>query len=346
MNSLRTANLLQWLQHCFSTMNIILTPLSGDAGFRRYFRFTFNDQSFIAVDSPPKFSNNNAFIKVQEHLLAANVNVPLIIEKDLSEGFFCLSDFGNTLLSDELFSIGKRVVDVSNEKFKKDVTKYYMMAITELEKIMISQQVLVKSLPLYDDEFVAIELAIFKEWLLEKHLNIDLTSQENSALTDCFKVLIGAIFEQPKVFMHRDYHSRNIMILENDELGIIDFQDAVHGPIVYDIVSLLRDCYLRWPDEIIAPLSECYRQRVQAHFPDEDLSKEKWQYWFDLTGLQRHIKASGIFARLHHRDQKSGYLADIPLTLSYIESISAQYEKLSFLHQLISTRVIPALNAL
>ena len=141
------------------------------------------------------------------------------------------------------------------------------------------------------------------------------------------------------------------MLLENDELGIIDFQDAVKGPVVYDIVSLLRDCYVRWPDEIIAPLSEDYRQRVQQYFshgnfPSENISKEKWQYWFDLTGLQRHIKASGIFARLHHRDQKSAYLADIPLTLTYIQDISAQYDKLSFLHQLVTTRVIPTLNAL
>jgi aminoglycoside/choline kinase family phosphotransferase len=132
--------------------------------------------------------------------------------------------------------------------------------------------------------------------------------------------------------------------LANDKLGVIDFQDAVKGPVIYDLVSLLKDCYVRWPKQLITPLMEDYRQQVQDYFPDENLSKKKWQYWFDLTGLQRHIKASGIFARLHHRDNKSGYLADIPLTLAYIQDVSAQYDKLNFLHELVTQRVMPAVN--
>ena len=342
MKTARTLSLLKWLQHFFSTAQITLTPLVGDAGFRRYFRFQFAGSSYIAVDCPPKYSNNDAFIQVQQSLSAANVNVPEIIAKDLSQGFLCLSDFGNTLLADKL---------LVNHDNKQKVARYYTKAIVELEKIMLSQQSSTASLPVYDEKFIATELAIFQEWLLEKHLGIKLSSQESAELNGCFTILIDAIIGQPQVFMHRDFHSRNIMLLENDELGIIDFQDAVKGPVVYDIVSLLRDCYVRWPDEIIAPLSEDYRQRVQQYFshgnfPSENISKEKWQYWFDLTGLQRHIKASGIFARLHHRDQKSAYLADIPLTLTYIQDISAQYDKLSFLHQLVTTRVIPTLNAL
>jgi len=332
LSNLRTTALLHWLKSHFSLENITLIPLTGDAGFRRYFRFDYQNQSYIAVDAPVKFSNNQAFVDVQEILQGVGVNVPNILAVDLNQGFLCLSDFGQTVLSDRL----------TNE----NMAQYYAQAIVELNKMLKCKTALVAELPQYDEKFIKTELAIFSEWLLEKHLGIYLTDDEQSALNECFEILISAIVEQPKTFMHRDYHSRNIMLLDNSELGIIDFQDAVQGPIIYDLVSLLRDCYVRWPNELITPLMEVYRQQVENSFPEENLTKEKWQYWFDLTGLQRHIKASGIFARLHHRDNKSGYLADIPLTLGYIQDVSAQYDKLSFLHELVTQRVIPAVNKL
>ena len=332
MSNLRTTALLHWLKSHFSLENITLIPLTGDAGFRRYFRFDYQNQSYIAVDAPVKFSNNQAFVDVQEILQGVGVNVPNILAVDLNQGFLCLSDFGQTVLSDRL----------TNE----NMAQYYAQAIVELNKMLKCKTALVAELPQYDEKFIKTELAIFSEWLLEKHLGIYLTDDEQSALNECFEILISAIVEQPKTFMHRDYHSRNIMLLDNSELGIIDFQDAVQGPIIYDLVSLLRDCYVRWPNELITPLMEVYRQQVENSFPEDNLTKEKWQYWFDLTGLQRHIKASGIFARLHHRDNKSGYLADIPLTLGYIQDVSAQYDKLSFLHELVTQRVIPAVNKL
>ncbi len=332
MDNLRTTELLTWLEKHFSVESINLIALTGDAGFRRYFRFQCQGDSYIAVDAPVKLSNNLAFVTVQEILQQVNINVPEIIAADLTQGFLCLSDFGDNLLADKL----------SNE----NMHLYYSNAITELKKMLSCQTALVAALPLYDELFVKTELAIFSEWLLEKHLAIHLTVDEKIRLNACFDVLISAIAEQPKVFMHRDYHSRNIMLLDEETLGIIDFQDAVQGPVIYDLVSLLRDCYVRWPNELLAPLVEDYRQQVQHHLPHENISKEKWQSWFDLTGLQRHIKASGIFARLHHRDNKSAYLADIPLTLTYIQDISSQYDKLDFLHQLVANRIIPALAAL
>ncbi|WP_191321706.1 aminoglycoside phosphotransferase family protein [Colwellia sp. C1TZA3] len=336
MNNLSTRDLSQWLESHFSTENISLLPLTGDAGFRRYFRFYSDSQHqkqcYIAVDAPVKLSNNQAFVDVQKILQDLGVNVPNIIAADLKAGFLCLSDFGDTVLADQL----------SNE----NMAQYYTKALIELNKMLKCNSALVAGLPDYNEKFILTELAIFNEWLLEKHLKIYLTTDEKIALSTCFDVLVSAIIEQPKVFMHRDYHSRNIMLLANDKLGVIDFQDAVKGPVIYDLVSLLKDCYVRWPKQLITPLMEDYRQQVQDHFPDENLSKEKWQYWFDLTGLQRHIKASGIFARLHHRDKKSGYLADIPLTLTYIQDVSAQYDKLSFLHELVTKRVIPAVNKL
>jgi aminoglycoside/choline kinase family phosphotransferase len=332
LHNLRTTDLLHWLESHFSTQNIKLIPLTGDAGFRRYFRFYYENQYYIAVDAPVKSSNNLAFVDVQNILQLVDVNVPNILAADLKNGFLCLSDFGDTVLADRL----------SNENMQQ----HYAKAIIELNKMLRCKTALVANLPDYNEQFIHTELAIFSEWLLDKHLGIYLTPNEKLDLNACFEFLVSAIVEQPKVFMHRDYHSRNIMLLDNDKLGIIDFQDAVQGPVIYDLVSLLRDCYVRWPNELVAPLMENYRQQVQSFIPDENITKAKWQYWFDLTGLQRHIKASGIFARLHHRDHKSGYLADIPLTLAYIQDVSAQYDKLSFLLELVTQRVIPALKKL
>lgn len=330
MSNLRTTALTHWLESQFSVQNINLLPLTGDAGFRRYFRFKYQNENYIAVDAPIALSNNQAFVSVQQMLQNVSVNVPNIIHADLEQGFLCLSDFGDLVLA-ELLS-------------DTNMQQYYTCAIVELDKMLTCSSSSISSLPLYDEKFIFTELEIFNEWLLEKHLGIYLTLDERIDLKRCFDELVSAIVEQPKVFMHRDFHSRNIMQLESGELGIIDFQDAVNGPVIYDLVSLLRDCYVRWPNNLIAPLVESYRLQVQDYFPSETITKEKWQYWFDLTGLQRHIKASGIFARLYHRDNKPGYLADIPLTLRYIQDVSAQYDKLSFLHGLVSKRVIPALN--
>lgn len=332
MNLIRTKALHQWLANYFPLQSISLVALTGDAGFRRYFRFQYQEQSYIGVDAPVKLSNNHAFVNVQKALLQAGIKVPEIIAADLEQGFLCLSDFGDCLLAEKLC--------------QDNMEQYYRDAITELTKMLACSEQTVASLPLYDDDFIYTELAIFNDWLLEQHLAIYLTADEKSRLHACFDLLVSAISQQPKVFMHRDYHSRNIMLLNDETLGVIDFQDAVQGPIIYDLVSLLRDCYVRWPNELLAPLVEEYRQQVQNYLPNENFSQEKWQYWFDLTGLQRHIKASGIFARLHHRDNKSGYLADIPLTLTYIADVSRQYDKLKFLHDLVTDRVMPALQKL
>ena len=330
LNNLRTKALLQWLESQFASEKISIEPMSGDAGFRRYFRFNYQGHSYIGVDAPVKYSNNQAFVDVHNILQALDIAVPKIIALDLEQGFFCLSDFGDKLLSSLLSP--------------ENMQQHYTLAIGELNKVLKCKPTQLESLPDYDEQFIRTELNIFKDWLLEKHLNINLAIDEQAALNTCFDYLIVAITAQPKVFMHRDFHSRNLMLLANGQLGIIDFQDAVQGPVIYDLVSLLRDCYVRWPNELVAPLVESYRQQVQMLLPNVEITVEKWQYWFDLTGLQRHIKASGIFARLYHRDNKAGYLADIPLTLSYIQDVSAQYDKLSFLHELVSKRVMPALN--
>jgi aminoglycoside/choline kinase family phosphotransferase len=305
--------------------------MSGDAGFRCYYRFSHQGKSFIAVDAPIDMSDNPAFVFMQKLLSQQDILVPEIIAVDLSLGFFCLSDFGNVLLSDTLAL--------------ENMSSVYQNAIDILPKIHLGLRSADKKVAHYDQAFVKRELDIFTEWLIEKHLSITLSESEQLQLNACFDVLNKNMLEQPQVLIHRDFHSRNIMVVENGELGVIDFQDAVIGPVTYDIVSLLRDCYIKWPQIKVADLLQYYIELISAQQPAlANKTLAQWQRWFDLTGMQRHLKASGIFARLHHRDGKSGYLNDIPLTLSYLLDISKQYDEFNFLHQLLTTKVLPAME--
>jgi aminoglycoside/choline kinase family phosphotransferase len=337
--------LQQWLaaQFSLSVCEFILEPLTGDAGFRQYYRFFVNEKSYIAVDAPNDKSNNLAFIEIQQAFSKQSITVPELVAVDQANGFFCLSDFGDVLLADVLTP--------------DNMSDYYQKAIDVLPIIAIANMKSSFRFPIYDRDFISNELAIFTDWLIAEHLQLSLTVDEEKHLGLCFEQLIDSALQQPQVVMHRDYHSRNIMLLDNSNqnlnhenftLGIIDFQDAVIGPITYDIVSLLRDCYVRWPDALIKPLFKKFYRKICKDMPNlvgqVDVENEsKWQRWFDFMGLQRHIKASGIFARLHHRDKKSSYLKDIPLTLTYIQDISALYPELTFLHSFINSKVLPAL---
>ncbi len=328
----RITRLSHWLCQVFNCPEVQLTPLLGDAGFRRYFRLEHQTRSYIVVDSPVATSNNQAFIKVQGYLAQQNVQVPAIIACDKEQGFMCLTDFGNTLLAHQLTL--------------ENMPSLYQQAIDLLPSIATSElnkQISDFSLPIYDKAFIELELSIFTQWLLEKHLAIFLSEKEHQQLALCFDLLVNNALEQPQVMMHRDFHSRNIMVLTDNSLGIIDFQDAVIGPITYDIVSLLRDCYIKWPQDKISPLFRHYCQTMSQVLSLEPISIAQWQRWFDLMGMQRHLKASGIFCRLWHRDGKNSYLKDIPLTLSYVVDISAQYPELGFIHQLLVNKVLPRL---
>ena len=327
----RVTALKNWLCQQFSLADVMLISMNGDAGFRHYYRFVMAGNSYIAVDAPPDKSNNQAFVFIREALAEQDISVPEIHAMDLGLGYFCLSDFGDKLLADALT--------------KNTMDACYRQAIALLPAIASTKVVNEYILPDYDRPFIEFELSIFSDWLLNEHLGIVLSEQEQVQLSLCFDYLIESALEQPKVTMHRDYHSRNIMLLEQEHLGIIDFQDAVTGPVTYDVVSLLRDCYLRWPEEQIMPLFEYFCQLMTEKFNLGPYSAAIWHRWFDLMGLQRHLKASGIFARLFHRDNKQAYLNDIPLTLSYIVDISAKYPQLYYLHQLMLTRVLPALEA-
>lgn len=329
----REIALQAWLCGQFMENFIVLEPLSGDAGFRCYYRFSIQDKSYIAVDAPPEKSNNHAFIHIQKMLQNNQVPVPRVEYVDLALGFLCLSDLGECLLSD-VVALNPR--------------NYYHKAIELLPAISIANAGDEHVIPLYDESLLRLEISLFDEWLLKKHLNIVLSHTDINALNNAFDLLVKSALEQPQVFVHRDYHSRNIMKLEDDSLAVIDFQDAVIGPITYDIVSLLRDCYVRWPEEDVNFLFAefCDRMMKNKNLELNTVTFQTWCRWFDFMGVQRHLKASGIFSRLHYRDGKSHYLADIPLTLSYLVDICFRYPELAIIHDVVKNEVVPALALL
>ena len=330
MSDLRFIALNRWLKQLFNT-EVRAILISGDASFRRYFRVEHQDKRFIVMDSPPELIKVLPFIKLANAYSAKGVNVPQVIEINLEEGFLLLSDLGDVQL-----------LSVLNEG---NVVDYYGQALALLNKVSLVTDNGETSLPLYDEAFVQLELDIFSDWLIKRHLGLELDDSTQDMLKMTFSHLIQNVEAQPKVGMHRDYHSRNIM-LQNELLQVIDFQDAVLGPITYDAVSLLRDCYVRWPDGVVNQLMQQHFEQINASGQlDSGVTIETYTRWFDLMGLQRHIKAAGIFARLKYRDGKPAYMADIPLTLEYIRDISDNYPELKPFSEWISATVIPAVEA-
>lgn len=321
----RQSQLLSWLND-ITTFNLTgLDKVSGDASFRHYYRFNANGTSYIAVDAPPDTENTEGFVDIATAYHGLGVRVPTILGANINQGFMYLEDFGNTLLGD--------VLNDSNYQ------QLYHKALQQLIDVQSVTLVQSEPLPAFDEALLNREYGLFTDWLLAKHLNIALTADECSMLKRAFDILSENFKEQPQVGVHRDYHSRNIMVLDDDALGIIDFQDAVIGPVTYDAVSLMRDCYVRWPDEGIVDVLKAWHQ---GHF--NRYSWDTFKRWFDLTGIQRHVKASGIFARLNHRDNKSIYLNDIPRTLRYIVDVGKQYAELGDFVDFIEDRVQPALK--
>jgi len=305
-----------WLESVFSSTKYQLELASSDASFRRYFRVTHQDETWILMDAPPAYEDTQPFIDIATFLYSHNVNVPKIKAKDSNLGLLLLSDFGNKPYLDELNT--------------DPAGKLYQSAIDSL--INIQKCPIKSNLPLYDRALLQQEMMLFPVWFLDKHLDIPAPT----FIQDTFDILIENALEQPQVFVHRDYHSRNLMHTVENTPGIIDFQDAVIGPITYDLVSLLRDCYISWPDDKISKWLEYYLSHAQQQGVLLDVSLEKFTRWFDLMGLQRHIKVLGIFCRLKYRDNKDNYLNDLPLTLHYVQKISRQYPEFADLSEFLS----------
>jgi len=279
---------------------------SADASFRAYYRLSREDKTVLLMDSSLEKGSLAPFIDVTSRLLDAGVRAPHILEQNLDDGFLIIEDFGNT-----------HYLNILNEtNFKK----LYSKAIDEIIKMQNAET---KDLPLYDKEFLHFEMDLMKEWYLEKKLGITLNKEQNEMLENSLNLISDIVLSQPQgIFVHRDYHSRNIMLTDTKEIGIIDYQDAMNGAITYDLVSLLKDCYIEYSREDIQKLALEFRDKKALDVSDEEFIK-----WFDFMGLQRHIKVLGIFSRLHLRDGKDGYLKDIPLTLKYTVETASRYDE-------------------
>lgn len=322
MEDARQQQLMRWLKTLPIAPNGHLQVVSGDASFRRYFRYLHGRTWYVAVDAPPPHESLQPFMAVAKAYRSAGINAPGIHACDEDNGFMVLDDFGDTLL----FS---RLADES------EASAWYQQALSILPAIMRTTGTELGALPNYDEALLQRELSLFSDWLVQHHLGHELTSEQHEVWHNACELLIDNALQQPQVGVHRDFHSRNLMSVDNTNraLGVIDFQDAVKGPITYDAVSLLRDCYVQWPTELVSECIDFLHQRLQTErLLDNNVSRTLFQRWFDLMGIQRHLKAAGIFARLRHRDGKFGYMADVPRTLQYILQVSAKYDELKDFH--------------
>ncbi len=312
----RHQQLQHWLESLSPNTYINIQPASADASFRQYFRVKniSNSKNYIVMDAPPEKEDCQPFVQVTKLIRQSGVNAPDILALDLEQGFLLLDDLGE-----------RPYLEVLNED---NADKLYSDAITAL----VNMQSINAILPVYNRQLLQAELDLFETWYVNKHLGVELTAEQKQSLQSVFDYLIANAEQQPQVFVHRDYHSRNLMFTENNNPGVIDYQDAVIGPITYDLVSLFKDCYIEWPREKVEHWLELYLAQLSPTFLIE---KSILIPWFDLMGVQRHLKVLGIFSRLNYRDGKSQYLNDLPLTYKYITDTSSDYPELAPLTQLL-----------
>lgn len=300
-----------------------LIPLNGDASLRRYFIYG----NKIAVDSPPASQKNREFIAINKKLHDAGIYVPQIFVYDLNKGFFLLENLGSTLFA-----------DVAKEK---EESFWYEKAVEVLTKLA---QVTTEDLPAFDRDFILFELSLFPEWMLNKTFNFVLDKQDAKALQDSFSRLADLCLKQPQIAMHRDFHSRNIMIVQ-DKLAVIDYQDMVKGPLTYDLASLLFDCYKVLPETLVDKITTKTFTSYKNLNLTGDLSLDEFKRDLIAVSLQRHLKVLGIFYRLNIRDHKNGYLKDLPRVLNYAIKESAALTNFESLHEFLK-KLIPLVKTL
>jgi len=312
----------EWLRE-IGLQSRSIAPASADASFRQYFRVVSDAGSFIVMDAPPDKEDTGPFVRIAQQFRKIGLNVPEVIEQDRDNGFLLLSDLGQQTYLGLLNS--------------NSVERLYGDAMEALRVLQIGTDSEPDFLPEYDRQLLLSEMALFRDWLLQRHLGLELNDEQLGSLQDSFDFLAGSALEQPVVWVHRDYHSRNLMKTEMHNPGILDFQDAVSGPVTYDLVSLLKDCYISWPREQVESWVRDYQQRSLETGIEVTRDQREYLRWFDLMGAQRHLKAAGIFARLYHRDGKTGYLADIPRTVGYISGLRDRYPELMPLIEMIDS---------
>ncbi len=319
-----------WLSRALGLRPARIEPASSDASFRRYFRVFCASGTYIVMDAPPGKEDVRPYLHVTRLLEPLGVHVPRVHECDIERGLLLLEDLGSTQYLACLEGGG-------------DAQRLYDDALRVLARIQARGADAAAQLAPYDDGLLRRELALMPEWFLARHLSLELTDGEGRMLERLFEFLIAEALSQPQVLVHRDYHSRNLMVVAHRSPGVLDFQDAVRGPVGYDLASLLKDCYISWPRARVMGWVRGYRARLEAEGWSADADPRQFLRWFDLIGVQRHLKVLGIFARLWYRDGKMGYLRDLPLTLEYVREACACYPELGELTEFLERRVVPEL---
>ena len=310
----RLDDIKKWITSDLNIQNFKIEVASADASFRRYFRLISGDNTWVIMDAPPDKENCEPFVHIAKLIESVGVQSPHIYNFNQQQGFMLLSDLGFTAYLDRL----------NNET----VDSLYTDAIQSIVKMQTIQA----DLPEYNVELLQLEMSLFSDWYIQRHLNVELDTTQKKIIIDTVTLLAESALQQSAVFVHRDYHSRNLMITEESNPGVIDFQDAVNGPPTYDLVSLIKDCYIAWPREKQLNWVDEYLTRSMLN-----VDRQKFIKQLDLMGMQRHMKAVGIFARLNHRDGKPGYLNDIPRTLAYIFDVCHRYEELQSFASLLAS---------
>jgi aminoglycoside/choline kinase family phosphotransferase len=320
----RLADLKRWLAGDLGFVGCAIEPASADASFRRYFRLTRAAETYIVMDAPPAREDLGPFLRVAGILGGIGLSVPRVLARNVAEGFLLLTDLGSTQYLGEL-------------KAARDVERLYADALAALARMQAAGG----GLPAYDRALLVKEMELMPEWFLERHLGIEVHARERAMLERLYAALVQSALAQPARFVHRDYHSRNLMVLPDRNPGILDFQDAVVGPLTYDLVSLLKDCYIAWPAGRVRAWALEFFESLQRSGFAVGAGESEFLRWFDLMGLQRHIKVLGIFCRLHYRDGKPHYLRDLPLVLEYTQAAAALYPETREWADFIAAQVRP-----
>jgi N-acetylmuramate 1-kinase len=320
--------LSRWVFDDLGFAGSLIAPASADASFRRYFRLTRGPDTYIIMDAPPDKEDSGPFVRIAQLLAALDLNVPLILARDLERGFLLLSDLGSRQYLDELPSEGA-------------ADRLYADALAALIRMQTAQPDAWREIPPYDRALLQREMELMPEWFLQRHLGLSVDAAARSMLDDVFAALSDNALQQPVTFVHRDFHSRNLLLTAQDNPGILDFQDAVRGPVTYDLASLLKDCYIAWPPARVEAWALQFRdQLLRTGFPIH-ADETTFMRWFDLMGLQRHIKVLGIFARLFYRDGKSQYLRDLPRVLHYVRETAARHAQTANFSDYIARHIEP-----
>lgn len=320
----RAAARLAFARAALKDPAVALDRASEDASFRSYWRARSNDGSAMVMDAPPEREDLGPWLDIDARLRAAGLNAPQVLAQDRAQGFLLISDLGTRTYLPEL----------------NDATVDGLYADALAALLTMQTRVDVDGMSNYDASRLVAELELLPTWFLQKHLNNTVERDERDMIEAAFRRLVDNALAQPRAFVHRDYHSRNLLLVPAHNPGIIDFQDAVIGPVTYDLVSLLRDCYIVWDEPRVQMWAEFHRMNLRhAGLLDKHVDAQLWRHWFDLMGLQRHLKVLGIFSRLWYRDGKRGYLADLPRVWHYVRTVAARYPELADFVALMESKI-------